>query len=965
VRFATTRPAETARAPAIDPLPAGHRHPEQLTLPSAWQPPSRPPIPIVAAIVPVVGAIGLWMVTGSVLSLWLAALGPLIAVATMADAARSARRDRRRHRADAARVHAEVAQAVTQRHDDERRRAWARHPDVASFLGRDDEVWRRSPGRDDVVVIGEGEIPSAVRVAGGEGDPTAASLRARSAQLSHAPVTAPLATGVVVVGAEVIAAAVQRALVLQVCLALPPGELAVVGQLSDDLAWLDALPHRAVGASRRLAVVGRGATVPAEADIVIGRCAPGDPLPPRCATVLAVRGPESATVEREGEAVAVRVEALAVEQATTIAGMLADRAERVLGMRGRESGPVPLADVVLDHPGPHRPGTLAAVVGLEGREPAVIDLVTDGPHAVVAGVTGSGKSELLITWILALCRTRTTSEVTFLLADFKGGTAFDALAAVPHVTGVITDLDGAGARRAIESLRAEVRWREGELAAAGARDILDPRVALPRLVVVVDEFAALLGDHPELHAVFADVAARGRALGIHLVLGTQRASGVIRDSLLANCPLRISLRVTDAGDSRSLIGTDEAALLPGGPEGRGHALLRRASDARPRPVRIALSGATDIEAAAAQGGEGRPRRPWLPGLPARLSLAELTTQAPVGDAIILGLADEPHLQRQRAATLRIGDRGLLVLGGPGGGATNAVTLAAVQAPAAVVRIPPDPEAMWDAIVALDAAPPPPRTVVCIDDLDAVGMRLPPDYAQAAHEHVETLLRRAGSDDILVVASAHRLAGAVARIADLFPKRLLLPFPTRTEHIAAGGDPSAFDAGAPPGRGTLNGMLVQVAVSPRHQDAARESPPEWYPTARLTAFATRRSPAARGALAEWEGRGIRSLSVDAFTADPAVTADGPIVVVGEPDDWQRHWRLLADARGDHDLVVDTSCAAEFRLLTGARALPPYCEPGRGRAWLISAGADAVRIVLPSAQVRPNRRPSGLASPPAAP
>jgi S-DNA-T family DNA segregation ATPase FtsK/SpoIIIE len=90
-----------------------------------------------------------------------------------------------------------------------------------------------------------------------------------------------------------------------------------------------------------------------------------------------------------------------------------------------------------------------------------------------------------------------------------------------------------------------------------------------------------------------------------------------------------------------------------------------------------------------------------------------------------------------------------------------------------------------------------------------------------------------------------------------------------------------------------------------------------------------------------------------------------VVVGEPDDWQRHWRLLADARGDHDLVVDTSCAAEFRLLTGARALPPYCEPGRGRAWLISAGADAVRIVLPSAQVRPNRRPSGLASPPAAP
>ncbi|MCH6232276.1 hypothetical protein MK786_16100 [Microbacterium sp. CFH 31415] len=575
---------------------------------------------------------------------------------------------------------------------------------------------------------------------------------------------------------------------------------------------------------------------------------------------------------------------------------------------------------------------------------------------MVAGVTGSGKSELLITWILALCRTHSTKQVTFLLADFKGGTAFDALAAVPHVTGVITDLDGAGARRAIESLRAEVRWREGELAAVGARDILDPRVALPRLVVFVDEFAALLGDHPELHAVFADVAARGRALGIHLVLGTQRAAGVIRDSLLANCPLRISLRVTDAADSRSLIGTDEAALLPGGADGRGHALLRRASDARPRPVRIALSDAFDVEAAVARGGDERPRRPWLPGLSDRLSLPELSElagSAVNGDAILVGLADEPNLQRQRAATLRIEDRGLLVLGGPGAGLTNTVALAVAQAPAALVRVPAAPEPMWDAIAALAADPPPPRTLVCIDDLDAVAMRLPPEHAQVALERIEELLRRAGSDGVLVVASAHRLAGGVARIADLFPKRLLLPFPTRTEHIAAGGDPTAFEAGAPPGRGALDGVALQVALAPRRPSDAPDPALDWYPSAPLTAFATRRSPAARAALAEWERRGIRSVSVDGYAADPAVTADGPVVVVGEPDDWQRHWRLLADARGDHDLVVDTSCAAEFRLLTGSRVLPPYCESGRGRAWLISAGADAVRIVLPSVQVRPDR------------
>ena len=72
----------------------------------------------------------------------------------------------------------------------------------------------------------------------------------------------------------------------------------------------------------------------------------------------------------------------------------------------------------------------------------VVDLVADGPHAVVAGVTGAGKSELLITWILAMCATRSADEVAFLLADFKGGTAFDGLAGIPHITGVITDLAG-------------------------------------------------------------------------------------------------------------------------------------------------------------------------------------------------------------------------------------------------------------------------------------------------------------------------------------------------------------------------------------------------------------------------------------------------------------------------------------------------------------------------------------------
>ncbi len=928
---------------------------DPLTLPPAWAPPPRPPVPLVASVVPVVGAVILWLVTGSVLSLWLAALGPLIAVATMLDASRGARRGRRRALREAAAVRARVAEAVAERHALERRRRRMRHPDVAGYLTRDDEVWRGATGRGHLLVIGEGECESGVRIAGGEGDPDAAALRGRAARLPDAAVVVPASEGVVVVGHPVLAAAVHRALVLQLCLALPPGELTLVGPLRGANAWAERLPHRTPDGGMRLALVGPGETTPADADVVLAQLAPGAPLPPRCGIVLAVESVHRARVERAGESVAVRVEAVAREQAESIATGLAARAERALGLARGGQPPVPLASLAPAQP---RTGTLPAVVGLDGRDAAVIDLVSDGPHAVVAGVTGSGKSELLITWILALCAAHSTREVTFLLADFKGGTAFDSLVDVPHVTGVITDLDGAGARRAIESLRAEIRWREAGIAGAGARDILDPRVELPRLVVVVDEFAALLGDHPELHAVFSDVAARGRALGIHLVLGTQRAAGVIRESLLANCPLRVSLRVTDAADSRVVLGTDEAARLPGGAEGRGVALIRRASDAAPRRVRIALSGPDDLVVAAGRADGPEPRRPWLPALPSHIGLDELRARARQGDGprpggFVLALADEPERQRQHVVGVGVGDRGLLVIGGPGAGTSNALALVVAQAHTAV-RIPSDAEGMWDAVAALAERPPEDGAVVVIDDIDALAGRLPPEYAQVLGERLEAVLRQAGDAGILVVASAHRLTGALSRLADLFPRRLLLGFPTRADHVAAGGEIPHFDADAPAGRGRLDGLSVQLAIAPRADVSPRHPPGEWNPSARLTGFVMRRSPAARAALGVWEQRGSRVVDVDAYAADPSVSADSRVVLVGEPDDWQRHWRLLADVRGDHHLVVDSSCAAELRLLTGSRALPPYCESGRGRAWLMAAGDEPVRIQLPSAHMRPLRR-----------
>lgn len=900
-------------------------------------------MPLLASVVPVLGAVALWLVTGSVLALWLAALGPLIAGATMLDAARDARRGRRRAAAAATLVRDRAARQIAERHDHERARRWARHPDVAAFVARDGEIWRPVPGRGDTLVIGAGDDASDVRVTGGGDDAESALLRSEAERLRNAPIVVPSSAGIAVVGADVVAGAAVRALVVQLCMTHPPGELCITGTLSAENAWAEKLPHRRAAGRLSLALAAPGESPPPGADIVIARVEPSERPPTACGVVVRVTAPSGALVDLGGEVRELSVEALGRGQAEIIAAELTQRA---IGMPGMEvaSEPVTLGDLLPHAPAAER-GRLPAVIGRGSSEPFLLDLVADGPHAVVAGVTGSGKSELLVTWILALCAVHTTREVSFLLADFKGGTAFDALAAVPHVTGVITDLDGAGARRAIESLRAEVRWREKELAEAGARDIVDPRVDVPRLVIVVDEFAALLGEHPELHAVFTDVAARGRALGMHLVLGTQRPSGVIRESLLANCPLRISLRVTDTADSRALLGTDAAAVLPGDAGSRGLALVRAASVTAPRRVRIALSSPADARAIAAAADGPPPRRPWLPELPARIDLEDLlTVAADERDVLRLGLADEPEAQRQCPVGLRLDQRGLIAIGAAGSGKTTALRALAAQA-AEVVWIPLSGEGAWDAVLGLSDHPPAPGCVVVVDDLDALAGVLPGDYARELLDRLERIVRGAGEGGYLVLASAQRLSGSAARLADLLPRRLILAASSRAEHIAAGGDASHYAPGEPAGRGRLDGRAVQIAFTARSFTSPALSPQVWQPRSPLSGFVMRRSPAARSALAAWEQQGAELLTLEEF-AGAGWDAVRPALVAGDPDEWQRHWRALASLRSDHDLVVDASCAAEFRVLTGERSLPPYCEPGRPRGWLITAGAAPRRVVLPS-------------------
>jgi S-DNA-T family DNA segregation ATPase FtsK/SpoIIIE len=351
----------------------------------------------------------------------------------------------------------------------------------------------------------------------------------------------------------------------------------------------------------------------------------------------------------------------------------------------------------------HAPEGLSAVIGASAAGPISVDLMTDGPHALIGGTTGAGKSELLQTWIASLAQSYGPELLTFVLVDYKGGAAFSACSQLPHTVGMLTDLDPAETRRALRSLQAEVRRRERMLAGLGCSDIDSFRSrggTLPRLVLVIDEFRALAEEQPDSLKELVHLAAVGRSLGLHLILATQRPSGVITPEIRANVNLRIALRVRDRLDSEDIIGTAEAAHLPEGSPGR--ALMRtggepptsfqtasvggRTSSGRTLVVHTGLPGSGDmsrddpgpteletivagLDEAWARSGRPAPHPPWQPPLPAKVTEEQLPSVEP--GAVAWGLVDLPDEQRWDTLSRRPEDGHLLVLGGPGTGRTTA------------------------------------------------------------------------------------------------------------------------------------------------------------------------------------------------------------------------------------------------------------------------------------------------------
>lgn len=345
---------------------------------------------------------------------------------------------------------------------------------------------------------------------------------------------------------------------------------------------------------------------------------------------------------------------------------------------------------------------LAAVVGADARGAVELDLIADGPHVLVGGTTGSGKSEFLRSLIAGLAATHDPDHCAFVLIDYKGGAAFDSCRQLPHVAGFVTDLDQGLAARALQCLEAELRYREDRLRAVGAQDMVafrsvaPSRETLPRLLVVVDEFATLASELPEFLDALVGIAQRGRSLGVHLVLATQRPAGVVTDDIRANAGCRIALRVTDSHDSVDVIGTADAAAISRSRPGRAIARLGPSElipfqsaiitgrQVRRAPVEVRVIGDSPVEEVGVSGEEPsdlqrlvgtidlawgdrpRPRSPWPDPLPAAVER----------DGGRWWLIDDPEGQCRRVEGWTPSDGHLVVVGGPGSGATSTLAEAA-------------------------------------------------------------------------------------------------------------------------------------------------------------------------------------------------------------------------------------------------------------------------------------------------
>lgn len=302
---------------------------------------------------------------------------------------------------------------------------------------------------------------------------------------------------------------------------------------------------------------------------------------------------------------------------------------------------------------------------MSGNKPRrlVFSAKHDGVHGMVAGSTGSGKSELLISLITGLAVTYAPSVLNFVLVDYKGGGAFKGLDDLPHVVDVITNIQRDGVTRMFTAIQSEMQRRQALNAETNTKNIVEYRQKnlhekkpYPFLFIIIDEFAEMIADRPEYKAQLESITRVGRAQGVSLLLAAQRPSGVT-DQMRSNIKFRICLRVETPGESREMLRREDAAYLPGNIPGRGY--LQVGND-EIELIQVAYTGDKYIDPAqtladviwldrnpqydlqkdeeppelykaivdrlaqlAAQQGLAKPRAPWPDPLPVQLALSEL------------------------------------------------------------------------------------------------------------------------------------------------------------------------------------------------------------------------------------------------------------------------------------------------------------------------------------------------------
>ncbi|MCL1896812.1 MAG: type VII secretion protein EssC, partial [Clostridiales bacterium] len=217
--------------------------------------------------------------------------------------------------------------------------------------------------------------------------------------------------------------------------------------------------------------------------------------------------------------------------------------------------------------------SLAVPLGFRGPKDTVylnLHEKAHGPHGLVAGTTGSGKSEILQSYIISLALHFHPYEVGFLLIDYKGGGMANLFAGLPHLLGTITNLDGSESMRALASIKSELARRQRIFTDVGVNNISayakafrkgEAVIPLPHLFIISDEFAELKKEQPDFMAELISAARIGRSLGVHLILATQKPSGVVNDQIWSNSKFKLCLKVQDSSDSNEILKTPDAAMI--------------------------------------------------------------------------------------------------------------------------------------------------------------------------------------------------------------------------------------------------------------------------------------------------------------------------------------------------------------------------------------------------------------------